>query len=78
MQRRDEHNLITTLELVRALAFQFPIRVVDEDEDAWSTVFSLVPSEARGRLGKRIREDEDVHGIPIHEQLGTFPEEVRA
>lgn len=38
MQRRDEHDLVTTLEHIPALAFQLPIRIVDEDENTRSTV----------------------------------------
>lgn len=71
MQRRDEHDLVTILELVRALAFQLPIRIVDEDENTWSTFlasFSLL-CFARGW---------NVHGIALHKEFGTFGEDVRA
>ena len=73
VQRRDEHDLVTILELVRALAFEFPICVVDEDEDAWATVWGQ--SGITTGQGTRAR---DVHGIPVDEQLGAFLEEVRA
>lgn len=39
MQRRDEHDLITTFEHIRPLAFQLPIRIIDEDKNTWSTFF---------------------------------------
>ena len=80
MQRRDEHDLVAALELVRALAFQFPICIVDEDEDTWTTVCALVVAWANEGAGVWVREGGrgDVHGIPLDEQLWTFREEMRA
>jgi hypothetical protein len=42
VQRRDEHDLVATLERIRPLAFQLPIRIVDEHEDTRSTVRALL------------------------------------
>ena len=82
MQRRDEHDLVAALELVRALAFQFPICIVNEDEDTWTTVYVLdvawANEQTSGRVGERDKKRGDVHGIPLHEQLWTFREEMRA
>ena len=77
VQRRDEHDLVAALELVRALAFQFPICIVDEDEDTWTTVCALAVAWANERVMEEA-ERGDVHGIPLDEQFWTFREEMRA
>lgn len=46
MQRRDKDHLIAVFELVLALSFQLPIRVVDEYEDSWSSTGSYSISTA--------------------------------
>lgn len=38
MQRTDEHHLVAILQDIVAFAFEFPIAVVDQHEDAWSSV----------------------------------------
>jgi hypothetical protein len=38
MQRRDKQDVVAILELVLILALQLPVRIVDQDEDAWSSI----------------------------------------
>lgn len=37
MQSRDEYDFVIVLQLIVELAFEFPICVIDENEDARST-----------------------------------------
>ena len=76
MQGRDEDDLVAAFEFVRALAFQLPIRIIDEDEDTGSTggggfraSLTLCHSE---------RGESDVHGVALAKELGALGEDVRA
>lgn len=38
MKGRNENDLIPLLQRVFSLAFQLPIRIIDEDKDPWTSV----------------------------------------
>ena len=38
MQSRHEEHIVALLQDIRVLAFQFPVRLVDQDKDARSTL----------------------------------------
>ena len=40
MQGRHKDNLIPGLQLIRILAFEFPVRVIDQDQDSGSSTQS--------------------------------------
>lgn len=73
MQRRDEHDFVAILKYIRALAFQLPIRIVDEDENTWTTLKIYMYVSTRRNEQERI-----VHGIALRKQFRTFLEEMRA
>lgn len=64
VQRRDEAHLIAVLQLILELAFELPIRVIDEDEDPR-------PSTS-GREAKR-RQHEVFHPASTHSRALTLP-----
>jgi hypothetical protein len=41
MQRRHEHDTVASLDLICLVALEFPVRVVDEDEDAGASRQSM-------------------------------------
>ena len=75
MQRRDEDDLVVILELIVALALQFPVCVVDEYQDARSPIaqVSISPPAKSNRLQEKQRNS---HCPVLDKQLLAFLEQV--
>lgn len=44
MKSRDKENVVVGLQGVGGFAFEFPVGVVDEDQDSWATACRVVSS----------------------------------
>ena len=52
MERRDEHNLVSVLQLVVPFALELPICIINKHEDSWTSEMTLcqLPLHAREML----------------------------
>ena len=64
MQRRDEDNLVIVLQLIIALSLQFPVRVIDEHQDARSPI-AQVSISPPAKSNNRCRESSATHTVPF-------------
>jgi len=58
MQCRNEYDFVALAYLVSFLSFEFPVSIVDQDEDTWAT------RSLRGRLRKWQKKEYNERLVP--------------